>query len=321
MLVNDRVFRNHMATSYLRYYWVLPVLLAVAAACQPPQVEPDPANPSSSAVLVVVPGSAAARLRVKSISEALPGNSARLTTFTYDRDGRLSGVQAVQTPDSTWATTERNYYQYDTKNRLIKHQHQIVVPASYTLVAPLAEEHQFDYNTDGLLTEIRYKASSGVPLRPNQTIVDLSELDGSGRLGYVLRPVYDAAKKVIGSQKAYYWQSTSATYASDYSYTGDLVTGVRTLMTINGTVSTPQTYSLSYDTKINPFYGVYVVPGYFGGIANWFLNLSTLSPNNITRVEGVSYRYEYNSANLPIVRYTVTDDKVIQTLRFAYESY
>lgn len=310
-----------MVVSRLRHYWVLPVLLAVVAACQSPQADPDPTNPTSSIAQVAVPGSAAARLRVKSIREALSGNNERLTTFTYDRDGRLSGVQAVQTPDSTWATTERNYYQYDAKNQLIKHQHQIVVPTSYTLVAPLAEEHQFDYNTDGQLTEIRYKASNGVPLRPNQTIVDLSELEASGRLGYVLRPVYDAAKKVIGSQKAYYWQSTSATYVNDYSYTGDLVTGVRTLMTINGTTSSPQTYALSYDTKINPFYGVYVVPGYFGGIANLFLNLSTLSPNNITRVEGVSYRYEYNSANLPSVRYTVTDDKVIQTLRFTYESY
>ncbi len=310
-----------MTARYLRHYWALPVLLAVIAACQQPQADPDPTNPTSGAVPVAVPGLAAARLRVKSMSEALPGNSARLTTFMYDREGRLSGVQAVQTPDSTWATTERNYYQYDAKNQLIKHQHQIVVPASYTLVAPLAEEHQFDYNTGGQLTEIRYKASNGVPLRPNQTIVDLSELEGSGRLGYVLRPVYDAAKKVIGSQKAYSWQSTSATYVSDYSYTGDLVTGVRTLTTINGTTSGPQTYALSYDTKINPFYGVYVVPGYFGGIANWFLNLSTLSPNNITRVEGVSYRYEYNSASLPTVRYTVIDDKVIQTLRFAYESY
>lgn len=207
------------------------------------------------------------------------------------------------------------------ENQMPKYQYQIVVPASYTLVAPPAEEHQFDYNTDGQLTEIRYKASNGVPLCPNQTIVGLSELDCSGRFSYVLRPIYDAAKKVIGSQKAYSWQSTSATYVSDYSYTGDLVTSVRTLTTINGTTSGPQTYALSYDTKINPFYGVYVVPGYFGGIANWFLNLSTLSPNNITRVEGVSYQYEYNSANLPTMRYTIIEDKVIQTLRLAYESY
>ena len=46
----------------------------------------------------------------------------------------------------------------------------------------------------------------------------------------------------------------------------------------------------------------------------------TLSPNNVLTIGGLTYRYEYNEANLPTVRYTYSD-KLVETLRFSYEPY
>ena len=79
--------------------------------------------------------------------------------------------------------------------------------------------------------------------------------------------------------------------------------------------------SLRYDSKINPFYGVYIVPTYFGGVSTHFPNLNTLSRNNIINIGGVTFRHDYNAADLPTVRYTTIGDNAVETLRFEYESY
>jgi len=114
------------------------------------------------------------------------------------------------------------------------------------------------------------------------------------------------------------------------------------------TVTTSKTFT--HDDKVNPFYGVYVIPApyfdrlinvesspgsphtYFGGVDN-VLNLSQnnvltqVSVSNSTGgstpfVDTTSYQYEYNAANLPTVRRTLNASNVtVETLRFEYESY
>lgn len=102
---------------------------------------------------------------------------------------------------------------------------------------------------------------------------------------------------------------------SGSAYTSANITQ-ETVTTNSFATSTTQTNPITYDTAVNPFYGVYVIPGYYGGTTN----LNTTSPNNQTSYGGVKFQYEYNAANLPTVRYTITD-KIAETLRYTYEAY
>ncbi len=272
---------------------------------------------------LVSPGSSTVRLRVKSLTEQLSGSSAKVTAFTYDAQGRLSALLAYQSPDSSTAAIERSTFQYDVQNRLIRQQRQVITRPG-ALFGPIAEGHQFSYNSSGQVAEVRYLTSFYLFNSPGQTVVDLGVLNDPKALTDIATLRYNTANQLIGARRVNYFQGQPNPYdlvfTSEYSYSGDDLTFVKNVTTQSGAAAGNEQNTLSYDAKINPFYGVYVIPKYFGGISNTFQNLNTLSPHNITNIGGVSYRYEYNASNLPTVRYTVTD-KVVETLRFEYESY
>lgn len=278
----------------------------------------DPTAPS------VTPGISTTRFRVKSLFQDLPNMSAKISSFNYDAQGRLSSLVAYQSPDSTTAQIERNTYRYDAQDRLILHQRQIIsVPSS--IFKPFSEQNQFSYNAAGKVTEIRYSVSYYSLATPNQTIVDLATLNDATALGYVAQLRYNAANQLIGSTKVNYFQGSrgSITSIGEFAYSGDNLTSFNVVTTSSTSPSPPyrDQGGLTYDTKINPFYGLYVIPPYFGGVSTHFPNLNTLSRNNITNIGGVAYRYDYNAANLPTIRYTTIADQAVETLRFEYESY
>ncbi len=267
------------------------------------------------------------RFRVKSLTQDLTGTTAKLTTFRYDAQGRLSSLFAYRTPDSTQGPVERCTYQYDSQNRLIQQQRQVrtnlsLANAAVVLYTPSVSQHQFSYTANGQVAQIRYYENPYF-LTSGQTVVELSVLNSSNALTFVLDARYDTKGQLIGARKVFYkqGQQSSSTYTSEYRYTEANLTYMRTINMFNGVEYAPDENSLTYDDQINPFYGVYVIPPYFGGISDYFLNLNTLSPNNITQVGGVSYRYEYNESKLPTVRYTISDNKVVETLHFTYEAY
>ena len=292
------------------------VIALTFASCQ------DPTAPA------VTPGTptptTATRFRVKTLSQDLPNNSAKISSFTYDAQGRLSAVVAYQSPDSSAAQVERNTYRYDGQNRLILHQRQVIaVPGS--IFKPFSEQNQFSYDAAGNVTEIRYSLANYLLAAPNQTIVDLAFLNDATALAYVVQLRYNAANQLIGSTKINYFQGSrgSITSVGEYAYLSDKLTAfnvVTTSSTFSGS-PTRDEGSLTYDTKINPFFGVYVVPTYFGGVSTNFPNLNTLSPNNITTIGGLTFRHEYNAADLPTVRYTTIGGNAVETLRFDYEIY
>lgn len=105
--------------------------------------------------------------------------------------------------------------------------------------------------------------------------------------------------------------------------------------------------TFTHDDKLNPFYGVFVVPSPLPGFSNvllgpttpWALfggidNVQSLSQNNVltetpvSQYQGtITYLYQYNAANLPTVRIKTTTTPppnagvTVETLRFEYESY
>ena len=269
----------------------------------------------------VPPGSPASRLRVKSLSEDYPNNQAKRTLFSYDGQGRLSSALAFLSPDSTTAQVERNTYQYNAQNRLSLHQRQVITRPG-AILGPFSEQEQLSYNAAGQLVEVRYSYSFGQA--PGQTKVDLAVLNNPGTLQSVISTRYNSANQLIGSTKSNYFQGrVSNETVSEYTYSGDNVTFANLSTAFYNPLNVPvnrQQISLAYDTRVNPFYGVNVVPDYFGVVTPFFPNLTTFSRNNITVTGGLTYRYEYNAADLPTVRYTI-NDRVAQTLRFEYESY
>lgn len=260
----------------------------------------------------ITPGSGTSRLRVKKITQDMPNNTAKVSLFRYDAQGRLGSIIAYQTPDSTVAPVENNVYQYDAQNRLIQ-LNRTVKGSGLDY-----ETYSFSYNAAG---------QAGFGFRTSNPIYVWS-----------IVPLYDADNRLVGSSKSFTVPGVSTRENSTFTYTGNNLTFATTTGTAvqKGLQLPPQTVNVTYtyDTGINPFYGVFVIPApseyasppgggiigsytYYGGISN----LLNLSQNNVLSAGPNTYTYTYNSANLPTSRITAYDGHVTETLHYEYESY
>ncbi|MBC3785694.1 hypothetical protein [Spirosoma utsteinense] len=297
----------------------LSLLLAAGwlAACS------DHLNPA------VTPGSTTTRMRVKALRLELPNGLARVSAFSYDGQGRLSGIKTYQTPDSTVAALETSVYQYDAQNRLTGLRRQAILYPRGNSFSP-SESYTYSYNDAGQVTGLNYAS------------------------GFSLTFAYNSANKLASSRRQFLFSGIDQFGTDSFTFTGDDLTKLNSTRTIptrgpGGDFRSDVTFA--YDDKVNPFYGVYVIPApypagfvrlqsapgtvetYFGGIEN----VLNLSPHNVlTKVSnGIStigsttntstsrsvYQYEYNTANLPTLLTTTTDNVLKETLRFEYESY
>lgn len=267
----------------------------------------------------VTPG--AGRLRVKTITQQVT-NSASVSTvsaFSYDGQGRLSLITAYQIPDSTVAPVEKTVYQYDPQNRLMQVQHSVVRRGSNS------EAYFLTYNGAGQLSQL-LNAPSTFSITPN----------------------YNAANQPTGYGKAIGVGGLQSSGGGSLTFTGNNLTLASETFSVSrsgGSPSAPPVYSRSisttytFDNKINPFYGVFIIPApgvflpsagsasfgpfytLYGGIDNSF----NLSQNNVLSAVNASgtttYAYTYNASNLPTSRITTTGGNVAETLRFDYEPY
>jgi hypothetical protein len=277
----------------------------------------------------VSPGSTSTRLRVKSMTLDLPGGLAKVSTFTYDALGRLGGIKTYQTPDSTVSELETSLYQYDAQNRLTNLRHELT-PFPRGSQQNRVEEYRYVYNPAGQVSGIDYVN------------------------GFSLTFSYNDANKLVSSRRQFLFSGIDQFGGDQFTFTGDNLTR------LNSTRSLPlrgpsgdfkSDVVFTHDDKVNPFYGVFVIPApfpagfvdmrsstrqvetYFGGIEN-VLNLSrnnvlTKVALNTTTIAGTStsststsvYQYEYNAQNLPTLRTTTTNSVLTETLRLAYETY
>ncbi|QJW90151.1 hypothetical protein HNV11_12575 [Spirosoma taeanense] len=279
--------------------------------------------------LTVTPGSSASRLRVKSITMELPNNLAKVSQFRYDAQNRLSSILTYQTPDSSISEIEYSNYQYDAQNRLTRLHHEAVLYPRGSQPNRV-EQYDYLYNTAGQVSQLTH--SPGEP-------------------GYVLGFNYNSAGQLTSSGRFYSTGGLQVQGLDVFTFSGKNLTADsnRTTIIAKGGPAIPSsgTTRFTYDDKVNPFYGVYVIPApypngfvnprfspsaiytYFGGIDN-ALNLSqnnvlTSVPNGGGRT--FTYQYQYNAQNLPTMRirtttYSPPNSTVeVETLRFEYESY
>ncbi|GAB2538147.1 hypothetical protein [Spirosoma aerophilum] len=257
------------------------------------------------------------KLRIKSITQDQPNNTAKVSAFQYDTQGRLSTILAFETPDSTAAQVERSVYQYDAQNRLIELKRDIIRRASQ--FGTNTELYTYSYNAAGQVAQIRYTNNNG-----------------NGGV-WLVNPEYDATNRLTGAKKSFDTGGLTTHETDSYTFTGDDLTTA----TMTGTANVKQTVltgnrtdNFTYDNQVNPFYGVYVIPTpsvfafiptsalisyytYYGGISN----LLTLSKNNVLSDGNSTFAYTYNSDNLPTSRTTTRGGTVTETLHFAYETF
>jgi YD repeat-containing protein len=263
------------------------------------------------------PGAADSRLRVKRITQEVSANVAKVSQFQYDAQGRLGAIRLYQSPDSTISEVEQVVYQYD-QNRLLQLRREVTLYPRNSQ-PNLVEQYTYAYDAAGKITGLTYAN------------------------GFALTFAYNSANQLASSGRFFATSGLTLTGSDSFTFTGSNLTGVtsvRSIPTRGGpALSSTSVSTFTYDGKANPFYGVYIIPApypngfvnltfsprlvetYFGGVDNAL----TLSQNNIlsSLANGVTttYEYEYNAANLPVVRRTNVNNVVTQTLRFEYETY
>ena len=262
---------------------------------------------------VVTPGSDPGRLRVKTITQDQPGNTAKVSSFKYDAQGRLNLIIAYQTPDSTLAPVENSVFQYDAQNRLTQLQRTTVRRGSES------ELYTYTYNSFGQVAGIGYKNSNPI-------------------YTWSVVPQYDASNRVVGNTKSFTVLGVLTNESSAFTFTGNNLRFATTTgqAVQRGFTLPPETITrtFTYDTNVNPFYGVFVIPDPFvfalppaGGIISYYTyyggiaNMLNLSQNNLLSDGTSTYAYTYNSTNLPTSRITTTGGQVVETLRYEYEAY
>ncbi|MDB5239692.1 MAG: hypothetical protein JWP57_317 [Spirosoma sp.] len=288
---------------------------------------------------LVTPGSTANRLRVKTLTLDLPNNQAKVSSFRYDGQGRLSQILTYQTPDSTVSAIEINNYTYDGQNRLTGLQRE-AVPYPRQNRPNFVYQYIYLYNAAG-------------------QVIGLNQLNS-----FSLTFGYNSANQLAGGSRLYAISGLTISGSNSFTFTGNNLirsSDSRNIPTRSGTpdpiVTTVDEYT--HDDKINPFYGVYLIPypnefsgpsnmakTYFGGLDN-FLTLSrnnvltqltsssttsfgSSGPSTLGLIESAVYQYQYNAASLPTVRVKTTTRPggptfpsvtTVETLRFEYESY
>jgi hypothetical protein len=268
---------------------------------------------------VVTPG--ASRLRVKTITQEGPNGTWKISAFKYDAQGRLSLIIGYQAPDSSTTPVENTVFQYDGQNRLTQARRE-VVRRSGSSPNPF-ELYTYGYNGDGLASGVGFSSSSmGAVTRWNASLL------------------YNGGNRPVGGSDFFDIPGVSISSNSSYVYTGNNITSVtRTQRFVRDIpIISTGTTTYAFDTNVNPFYGVFVIPKptllafppsaslndntYFGGLSF----LTTLSQNNVLSITdaggGVTlYSYTYNAANLPTKRVTAAGNSVLETLYFEYENY
>ncbi|WP_228724177.1 hypothetical protein [Spirosoma sp. KUDC1026] len=260
------------------------------------------------------------RLRVKSITQITGTPSvSTVSAFSYDEQGRLSSISAYRSPDSAAAAVENTVYQYDSQSRLTQVRHAVVRRGSN------AETYTLVYNSANQLVQLTNSVST-----------------------FSVTPQYNSVNQVTGYGKSISVSGLSSGGNGTFTYTGNNVTTTSETFSVfrtGGSPTAPPVYTqpitttYTYEDKVNPFYGVFIIPapGVFHAYAGFGIfgpyytlyggidNPNNLSKNNVLSAVMASgtttYGYTYNSANLPTSRITSTATGVSEILRYEYELY
>ncbi|WP_138993145.1 DUF4595 domain-containing protein [Larkinella sp. C7] len=273
---------------------------------------------SDHRIPAVSPGSVTDRQRIKKIIREGPDQTAKVSLFQYDTLGRLSSIFTFQTPDSTVSPVETTVFAYNAQNRLTEARRDI---SERTGSAPFQYEiYTYTLNEAGQVVELRYVNNVS---EDNIWLVHLQ---------------YHPDNRLKGSVKSFDPGGIRYRQTSSYVFTGNNLTAATIneyLFRVITLYDVTRTAVFTYDSKVNPFYGLYIIPApftgrlsdphsgslsyytYYGGVDN----LLTLSQNNMLSDGSTTYTYTYNSSNLPTSRIRATPHESIETLHYEYETY
>ncbi|WP_159477378.1 hypothetical protein [Dyadobacter sp. 3J3] len=264
------------------------------------------------------PENPSGHLRVKSITQTHPNDNgvANVTEFYYAAGNQLSYLKSYQTPDSNLAVRARTIYNFDDN---------LLSSVVRNFSDMKSEKYQFTYNQNRQFNKLDYTSTSD----------DFYNMTFDYN-GNVLKE----------SKRKFSFSSISFEKDIQYNFNGSNLQTASSTTTFTKNVSsvTNSTSSYTYDDKINPFYGNFIIPApngptrpsqgnstyytFFGGVDN----VLSLSENNIlseTTTENytTTYEYTYNTDGLPLTRVTKQNNgpensnAVTETLLFDYETY
>ncbi|GLU57092.1 hypothetical protein [Dyadobacter frigoris] len=258
-------------------------------------------------------------LRIKSITQTLPNSNgvANITEFNYDNAGRLSYLKSYQTPDSNAAVRATTIYTFDGNNMLL------AVTRNFSDLK--TEKYQFTYNQAGQINKLDYMATA-------DDVYNMT-FEYNGNL-------------LAGSKRKFSFSSVSFDKSIIYNFSNDNLGSASSITTFTKNVSsvTNSVSTYTYDDKINPFYGNFIIPApngparpsqgnfnyytYYGGIDNFLsLNRNNIVSESIAENYNATYEYTYNIQGLPLSRITRKKNGpqdagfVDETLVFVYETY
>lgn len=266
------------------------------------------------------PGLDPDRLRLKTLTEETGGQRS-ISEFQYDQQGKLSGIQTIQSIESIPNRWHQSTYTYDNQNRLSQLQRVIRREDPQQTPKTNTDRYTFSYTGTGQIAEIRYVS------------------DVVAGLLFVCKPQYDATNQIVGNQVDGFNGYQSSQFTSQYVYTNTNLTATHITFVPSGHTSS---HHFTYDSQVNPFYGIimpittlninplpidpisiFVYPAKYAGIAN----LMSLSRNNVLIDGWNKYAYTYNSSGLPTSRTSFfaagapQEFIVSGQLYFEYESY
>ncbi|WP_165840870.1 hypothetical protein [Larkinella punicea] len=223
-----------------------------------------------------------------------------------------------QTPDSTVSPVETTVFAYNARNRLIEARRDI---SERTGSAPFQYEiYTYTLNEAGQVVELRY-------------VNNVSE-DNI----WLIKLQYNPDNRLKSSLKIFETGGVSYRQTSTFIFTANNITSAtinESLVRGSPLYDVTRTAVFTYDSKINPFYGLFVIPApftgrlsdphsgslsyytYYGGVDN----LLNLSQNNMLSDGSTTYTYTYNSSNLPTSRIRATPYESTETLHYEYETY
>jgi hypothetical protein len=273
----------------------------------------------------ITPGLPVSRLRVKKMILELPDNVAKVSLFNYDTKGRLNSILIYQTPDSTISELDYNYYRYDEQDRLTGYRREVVLYPRGNRENAI-DTYSFGYDETDKLNQMAHLN------------------------GFFVGFTYGSNNQLTRANKSFGVPGLAIREVDSFTSTGNNLTGFQYDVSITAMGGLPfggpgNTNTYTHDDKLNPFYGVFLIPApypkgfvyllnnyaqaitYFGGTDN----VLNLSQNNVLTETSLNskttYQYQYNAANLPTVRVKTTtatkpfESVSVETLRFEYESY
>ena len=262
--------------------------------------------------------------RIKSITQILPGDDEDtfVSDFTYHSENKLRYIDSHPIlpviPGVPSGMTAHTSYGYNDENH--------ITGAQRTLAPFVGEVYTYDIDPTGL----------------NRQLSNFN----SGSNTYFMFFTYNG-NQLESSRRTFKTSGISYEQKIMYFFAGNNLDNVdyETTLERNTTTVTKSKSEFTYDDKVNPFYGMPVIPASNVGLpspstgnfshytfAGGFESFMHLSRNNVlseksSTLSETTYSYTYNNDGLPLTRITMKKNtpqdqpQLVETLVFEYETF